>query len=104
MRGREREREKPNAFVCWALLGGVPGFDGPFDDDVPNLGDLYNLQATGLGHCAALCTSNPACQSFEFSPTAGAAHEDPIKNCQIASGTNRAGTKWRDFSLYVKKG
>jgi len=80
----------------------VKGYDGPFDDDVPNLGDLYNLQSKSLGHCAALCSSNPQCRSFEFSTTAGAGWDDPIKNCQLASGTNRAGAKWRDFALYIR--
>lgn len=82
--------------------GKIEGFRGPFDDDVPNLGDLYNLQAKSLGHCASMCASNRQCRSFEFSSTAGERHSDPIKNCQIASGTQRAGQKWRDFVLYLK--
>jgi len=82
--------------------GTIPDYDGPFKDDVPNLGDLYNLQARDLGHCASLCSSNPQCRSFEFSPTAGAQWNDAVKNCQIASGTNRNGKQWRDFSLYIR--
>jgi len=81
----------------------IAGFNGPFDDDVPNLGDLYNMQANTLGHCAALCSSDPQCRSFEYSNTAGVKWDDPIKNCQLASGTNRAGAKWRDYVLYLKQ-
>lgn len=82
--------------------GAIEGFMGPFKDDVPDLGDLYNLQADDLGHCASICRSNSACASFEFSPTAGEKWDDPIKNCQIASRTNRAGTQWRDYTLYIR--
>lgn len=83
--------------------GKIEGFRGPFDDDVPNLGDLYNLQAKDLGHCASMCATNPQCRSFEFSTTAGTHHNDPVKNCQIASGTHRAGVQWRDYVLYLKQ-
>jgi len=107
--------QEPSAMrTIWAVLsdpstsskvekgGRIEGFSGPFDDDVPNLGDLYNLQAESLGHCAALCKAIGACRSFEYSRTAGKNWNDPIKNCQIATGTNRAGKQWRDFKLYIR--
>jgi len=81
----------------------IAHYDGPFADDVPDMGDLYNLQARDLGHCSAFCSSNPACRSFEFSPSAGAKWDDPVKNCQIATGTNLAGAQWRDFSVYIRR-
>jgi len=79
----------------------VEGFDGPLDDDVPGLGDLANIFTETLQECAAKCLQDSRCRSFEHSPTPR--KTVAMKNCQLNSRTDRAGTKCEDYSLYIKK-
>lgn len=78
--------------------GKIKGYDGPFNDDVPGLGDLMDVQVSSLANCAARCQMLARCQSFEYSVTAKAG------NCQLASGTARAGVQYADYVLYLKEG
>lgn len=89
----------------------VPGFSGPYDDDVPGIGDLANVQAASVGNCAARCMALERCKSFEFSPTAGqgvaadtASSSQLIRSCQLASSNVASGRKFADFVLYLKEG
>lgn len=80
--------------------GPVDGFEGPLPDDVPGLGDLANDFTETLEECAKKCREMPNCRSFEHSPTYR--KTIGIKNCQLNSGTTRAGIKFEDFSLYIR--
>lgn len=81
--------------------GPVDGFEGPLPDDVPGIGNLQNIFTETLEACAKMCSEAPACLSFEHSPTYRKSVH--IKNCQLNSRADRAGTKFEDFSLYIKK-
>lgn len=88
-----RENIKPD--------GPVEGFRGPLDDDVPGVGDLANIFTQTLEECAAKCSANKRCRSFEHSPTFRKTVD--MKNCQLNSGVHLAGAKCEDFSLYIRK-
>merc|ERR1711939_1225075 len=60
------EQELPSAPPTFAptqepaieVLGRVLGFHGPFDDDVPGIGSLANIQVSNLQECAYRCIQN----------------------------------------------
>merc|ERR1712032_1128133 len=66
-----------------------PELEGPHDDDIPNLGDLANVGAKSLRHCAAKCYLDKRCRSFEYSkkkkPLHAGGSSIRINNCQLAS-------------------
>lgn len=82
----------------------IPDFDGPLDDDIPNLGDLANVHVKSRKHCAAKCYLWPKnrCKAFEYSPKAN--KTDTAKNCQLVSRKHpRAGKAYQDFKLYIRR-
>lgn len=80
----------------------IEGFEGPFKDDVPGIGDLMNIHAPNIGNCAHRCQMLKGCQSFEFSPSVQ--ESEDIKNCQIATGSSFGGKQFADYVAYLKVG
>mmetsp|Transcript_25134 Transcript_25134/g.64273 ORF Transcript_25134/g.64273 Transcript_25134/m.64273 type:complete len:407 (-) Transcript_25134:109-1329(-) len=78
------------------------GFDGPFSDDVPGIGDIANMQADNLEDCSSRCLQDAKCEAFEFSPSALAS--SGVRNCQLNSKSLRAGMAYGDFKLFIKAG
>jgi len=84
----------------------IAGFEGPFRDDIPGLGDLGQVHTENLTECAAKCKERPNCRSFEHSPRPSKLSDvrgNDVENCQLNSGTNRCGIPWEDYSLYILK-
>mmetsp|Transcript_21690 Transcript_21690/g.38109 ORF Transcript_21690/g.38109 Transcript_21690/m.38109 type:complete len:503 (-) Transcript_21690:156-1664(-) len=84
--------------------GEIRDLEGPHkDDDIPGLGDLANVQAKSLKHCAAKCFLHAQCRSFEYSATIDDQSVPPLGNCQLVSRKwPRAGRKFRDYHLYIR--
>lgn len=81
--------------------GKIDDYEGPHKDDIPNLGDIENVQAKSIKHCAAKCFLHQNCRSFEFSPTAQKG--DAAFNCQLVSKKwPRVGRPYKDFRLYIR--
>jgi len=100
MQERNKVIDDNKAELSLNSVGGYDGFEGPYDDDVPGLGELGNLHASSVGNCGSRCAADPMCMSFEWSPSM-----DPmgdIRNCQLSAGKNRAGVPYGDFKLWVK--
>jgi len=82
--------------------GELEDFEGPLNDDIENLGDLANVQAKSLQHCAAKCFLDKACRSIEFSKTVTGGGSE--KNCQLVSIKHpRARKRYKDYKLYSRK-
>lgn len=84
--------------------GQIKDVEGPHrDDDIPGLGDLANVQAKSLKHCAAKCFLHRKCRAFEYSATVTADITPAMGNCQLVSRKwPRAGRKYRDYHLYIR--
>merc|ERR1740121_3441788 len=61
--------------------GTVAKFRGPLADDIPGLGDIANVEANSLAHCAAKCLGITICRSFEYSPVSSPG--DNVRKCQL---------------------